>query len=99
MQADPHKRAHCLQRLLSDAASGVLDELACPDCENPAVSAWFTQPADGVYRTCFLCNECDFHTRAQPLNKPEFFTASRVRHDLQQRDAELMRSMRTPPPK
>jgi len=43
-----------------------------------SVSVWFTHPAEDVYRTWFLCSDCDFHTRAQLVDRPPCFLEGRV---------------------
>ncbi len=85
---DERLRVHL--HLLNEAASGRLDSLECPKCREKTVSVWFTHPAADFYRTWFLCTGCDFHTRAQETAKPAFFTESRVRTDLQEKDRAIL---------
>src|SRR5215468_6397981 len=76
--------------LLAECEAGRLDDLECPKCRHHAVSAWFTNPATDVYRTWFICGDCDFHARAQNMEKPRFFSANRVSTDLQERDLFIL---------
>jgi len=67
---DPDELVSMHLRLLNQANAGQLDELQCPKCRLLTVSAWFSRPAEDVYRTWFLCANCDFHARAQNSAKP-----------------------------
>jgi hypothetical protein len=78
-------------RLLSEAATGHLDNLECPSCRQAAVSVWFTHPAADMYRTWFICADCDFHTRAQNTERPTFFSEDRVSTDLEEQDLSLLK--------
>jgi hypothetical protein len=78
-------------RLLNEAAAGRFDDLECPKCRRPAVSVWFTHPAADVYRTWFICADCDFHTRAQNTERPNFFSEARVSTDLEERDLSILK--------
>lgn len=85
--------------LLNEADAGRLDDLECPQCRLEAVSVWFTHPAADVYRTWFICVNCDFHTRAQNTQKPSFFSEDRVSTQLEDKDlAILKRSIFKRPP-
>ena len=77
--------------LLSEAAAGHLEDLGCPKCRNAAVSVWFTHPAADVYRTWFICSDCDFHSRAQMAEKPAFFSEDRVSTDLEEKDLSILK--------
>src|SRR2546427_12972592 len=79
-------------RLLNEAAAGHLDDLECPKCRHAAVSVWFTHPASDVYRTWFICADCDFHTRAQNTAKPSFFSEARVNTELEEQDLSILRA-------
>jgi hypothetical protein len=78
-------------RLVHEADAGCLDDLECPKCRHSAVSVWFTHPAADVYRTWFLCVNCDFHTRAQNTEKPRFFSEDRVNTELEEKDLAILR--------
>jgi hypothetical protein len=78
-------------RLLNDADSGSLDNLECPSCRQTAVSVWFTHPAEDIYRTWFVCTHSRFHSRAQNNGIPAFFTANRLRPDLQEGDLSVLK--------
>jgi hypothetical protein len=78
-------------RLLNEAATGHLDELECPKCRQAAVSVWFTHPAADVYRTWFICVNCDFHSRAQNTEKPLFFSEDRVSTELEEKDLAILK--------
>jgi ribosomal protein S27E len=78
-------------RLLKEANAGHLDDLECPKCRHAAVSVWFSHPAAEVYRTWFICGNCDFHTRAQNTERPGFFSDERVSTDLEEKDLAILR--------
>ncbi len=78
-------------RLLKGANAGRLDDLECPKCRLAAVSVWFTHPVADVYRTWFICVNCDFHTRAQNTEKPRFFSEDRVNTELEEKDLAILR--------
>ena len=78
-------------RLLNEAAAGHLDDLQCPNCRQAAISVWFTHPAADVYRTWFICFNCDFHSRAQNTEKPLFFSEHRVSTELEEKDMAILR--------
>jgi hypothetical protein len=84
-----------LIELLKEADSGNLDNLECPKCRRRAVSAWFTNPQPEAYRTWLICNDCDFWTHAINASRPRFFSDSRVRSDLQEKDTAILKTMRT----
>ena len=77
--------------LLKEAAAGRFDGLKCPQCYHKAISVWFTHPTSDVYRTWFICADCDFHTRAQNTERPRFFSDDRVSADLEERDLAIVR--------
>jgi transcription elongation factor Elf1 len=66
-------------RLLQAASEGKLDGLTCPNCEEATVSVYFTHPAPKEYRTWFVCGNCDFSTRAQNSEMPEYYSTERDR--------------------
>jgi hypothetical protein len=78
-------------RLLNDAIAGHLDGLLCPSCHESAVSVWFTNPRPNSYRTWFVCQNCQFHTRVQNATKPRFFGEDRVNPALEAADAEILK--------
>jgi hypothetical protein len=78
-------------RLLDQASAGHLEDLKCPNCQHAAVSAWFTHPAHDVYRTWFICADCDFHARVQNSERPPFFLEARVNTDLEERDLSILK--------
>jgi hypothetical protein len=81
--------------LLKEVDSGNLDNLECPKCRNRAVSAWFTNPAPEAYRTWVICAECDFWSHVINATRPSSFSESRIRSDLQEKDAAILKAMRT----
>jgi hypothetical protein len=78
-------------RLLQEAAIGHLDELECPSCRHSAVSVWFSHPAADMYRTWFICAECEFHARVQNTDRPRCFSEDRVSTELEERDLSIVR--------
>ncbi len=50
-------------RLLTQVASGVLDGLQCPECDQRSVSVCFTPHHANEYRSWFICTSCDFRSR------------------------------------
>jgi hypothetical protein len=79
-----------LTQLLRAAEAGRLDGLDCPQCGNPGLSVWFSNPAKDHFRTWYVCTECTFHTRAQNSDKPAFFSTERCRPDLETRDKAIL---------
>jgi hypothetical protein len=77
--------------LLQEAAIGRLNNLECPNCRHAAVSVWFSRPAADMYRTWFICADCDFRTRAQNTERPPFFSNDRVSTELEERDIAIVR--------
>jgi len=77
--------------LLQEADMGHLESLECPKCQHMAVSVWFSHPASDVYRTWFICANCEFHTRVQNAQKPRFFSDDRVSTELEERDLAIAR--------
>jgi hypothetical protein len=65
--------------LLQEAASGRLEGLPCPRCCQSCVSVWFTHPDEELYRTWFVCSQCDFEMRAQNVGQPPHYSAERDR--------------------
>lgn len=65
--------------LLKAAAAGELDALPCPQCQHACVSVWFTHPAEDLYRTWFLCEQCGFEMRAQNVGRPPYYSTERDR--------------------
>ena len=86
-----NEQTEIIVRLLNEAALGRLDDLECPKCRHTAVSVWFTHPAPDVYRTWFICSDCDFHTRAQLTDRPQYFSESRVNTELEERDLSILK--------
>ena len=82
-------------QLLKEVDSGKLDNLECPKCLHRTVSAWFTNPDADAYRTWLICADCDFWTHAIDKARPPSFSESRVRADLQKKDATILKEMRT----
>lgn|SRR6267142_233163 len=78
-------------RLLNEADAGRLDDLECPKCRHATVSVWFSHPAAEIYRTWFICVNCDFHTRAQNTERPRFFSDERVSTALEEKDLAILR--------
>jgi hypothetical protein len=79
-------------RLLNAVAEGHFEALGCPVCFQKSVSAWFTHPVPGIYRTWFVCSNCDLHTRAQHSERPKFFSLARIRPELEDIDSSVLNS-------
>ena len=77
--------------LLNEAEEGRFENLECPICHHAAVSVWFTHPAADIYRTWFLCANCNFCTRAQNADKPRFFSESRCNKNLEESDVSILK--------
>lgn len=77
--------------LLNEAAAGHFDDLECPQCRQAGVSVWFTHPAADIYRTWFICVNCDFHSRTQNTERPRFFSEDRVSTELEEKDLAILR--------
>ena len=77
--------------LLRKANTGQLESLDCPKCRHATVSVWFSHPGSDVYRTWFICSNCDFHSRAQNAEKPPFFSEDRVSTELEEKDMAILR--------
>jgi hypothetical protein len=77
----PSQKAELQERvaLLQAASEGKLDGLPCPQCGRPAVSVWFTHPAEELYRTWFICEACNFEMRAQNSGRPPHYSTERDR--------------------
>jgi hypothetical protein len=90
-----HPRLASQIELLKQIDSGNLDDLECPKCRHCTVSAWFTNPEPEAYRTWLICTDCDFWSHVINMVKPPSFSESRVRSDLQEKDAAILKSMRT----
>ena len=75
--------------MLSALQTGILDEIACPECNLAAVSVSFTRPADHVFRTWFVCSNCGFECRVHNAERPHHFHEERIDSELQARDVEL----------
>jgi hypothetical protein len=96
VRSNPEHPTLALQiALLKEVDSGNLDNLECPKCRRRAVSAWFTNPAPEAYRTWLICAECDFGSHLINSTKPSFFSESRVRSDLQEKDVAILKAMCT----
>jgi hypothetical protein len=91
-------RLSLYERLANDAEAGRLEDLECPKCRQAAVSVWFTHPAANTYRAWFICNDCDFHSRAQYSGRPRFFSEDRVSTELQERDLAILKQARIKKP-
>ena len=78
--------------LVRAAENGRFDHLSCPGCRQPAVSAWFTHPAEDVYRTWFFCTACKFHTRVIG-QKPRYYSEERRRLDLEEPDVAILNAL------
>ena len=88
------ERISSYTRLLNQAEVGHLDNLECPGCGNHAVKVWYTNPVENTYRTWFICSDCDFHTRAQNIARPQFFAEDRVNKELEERDLLILKRSR-----
>jgi hypothetical protein len=80
-------------RLLKEADAGNLDNLECPNCRQPSVSVWFTNPVEDTYRTWLLCTKCSFHSHAINAVRPPFFSEKRRRADLKKQDRSILKNM------
>jgi hypothetical protein len=80
--------------LLEALESGMLDSIQCPQCQEHSVSVWFTNPLEDEYRTWFVCTTCAFLMRTQNSVRPKHFSLDRVRDDLEQYDAKVLRKRR-----
>jgi hypothetical protein len=80
--------------LLHEVNAGNLDNLECPKCHHKTVSAWFTRPEPSTFRTWLICADCDFWSHVINSAMPTFFSEDRVRIDLQEKDAAILKSMR-----
>jgi len=105
-QPSPHynaARQHQLMRkevaLLHEVNAGNLDNLECPNCQHKTVSAWFTHPEPETFRTYLICADCDFWSHVINSAMPPFFSEDRVRLDLQEKDAAILKSMRFKAPR
>jgi hypothetical protein len=94
---DNERRAEV--HLLHEASVGHLENLECPKCRRTAVSVRFSHPVADVYRTWFICADCNFHARVQNTERPRFFSDDRVSAELEERDLEIIRQaiFRRPP--
>lgn len=81
--------------LLERVAGDEFEELECPDCGRPSVSAWFTH-LPGMYRTWLIYTACGFETSAGG-SRPSNFDEARVHPELQARYERLAADMRFPP--
>jgi hypothetical protein len=77
--------------LLSEAEKGNLVGLLCPSCLRDAVRVWFTRPQGNLYRTWFICTNCEFYFRAQNTTAPKYFSDERRRDDLESKDISIVR--------
>jgi hypothetical protein len=84
-------RDSSLLLLVKESASGHLDNLDCPSCRRASVSVSFSCPAPEIYRTWFVCADCDFRTRVQNTTKPIFFSEDRVSEELEEKDKSILR--------
>src|SRR5258708_29521592 len=57
-------------RLLTQVASGVLDGLQCPECDQRSVSVCLTPHLPNEYRSWFICTSCDFRSRTHNRTRP-----------------------------
>jgi len=56
-------------RLLSQLASGMLDGLQCPECDQRSVSVCFTPHHANEYCSWLICMSCDFRSRTHNRTK------------------------------
>src|SRR5260221_909069 len=83
-------RVSDLLLLENEAAAGRFEGIECPKCRHASVSVSFTHPAADVYRTWFICSDCDFHTRAQHADRPPYFSESRINTESEERDLLIL---------
>ena len=57
-------------RLLSQLASGMLDGLQCPECDQRSVSVCFTPHHANECRSWLICASCDFRSRTHNRTRP-----------------------------
>ena len=90
--ADSHlpSRERAEIRLAWYLESGMFDSLPCPRCGNSSVSVWFTRPAKNTYRIWYVCEMCDFRTRAQCSERPQQYSEERRHVELENYDRELL---------
>jgi hypothetical protein len=74
-------------RLLTQVASGVLDGLQCPECDQRSVSVCLTPHHANEYRSWFICTSCDFRSRAHNRARPSSLAKDRAKPALQIRPA------------
>jgi hypothetical protein len=91
-------RANSVVHLAHLADSGKLDNLPCPKCGLESVSVWFTQPTEDEFRTWFVCENCDFKTRAQNSERPHYFQRDRIDKKLEIYDKGTVNERMFPPP-
>lgn len=83
-----------LLNLLRDLASGNIDEIECPSCLKNRMRAWFTNPADGEFRTWFVCSNCGVRKRVQNSGRPESYREDRRNTELETYDRDLLSKRR-----
>src|SRR5581483_12033562 len=88
------KRLARITKLLDAASAGILDSLECPDCGQRSVSVWFTHPAEGEYRTWFVCRHCECHMHAINIGIPPHYSEDRISERLENFDERVLSSMR-----
>jgi hypothetical protein len=69
-ESDSRMSVEGYTRLLTQVASGVLDGLQCPECDQRSVSVCLTPHHANEYRSWFICTSCDFRSRAHNRTIP-----------------------------
>jgi len=59
-----------------------------------SVSVWFTHPAEGEYRTWFICGQCRRHLHAINREIPPHYSEDRVSEQLENFDERALSGMR-----
>jgi hypothetical protein len=72
-------------RLLTQVASGRLDGLQCPECDQLSVSVCFTPHHANEYRSWFICTSCDFRSRTHNRTRTARPAIDRVKLDIENR--------------
>jgi len=83
--------------LLKALESGSIDEIECPGCHKNRMRVWFTNPAQGEYRTWFVCSYCGIRKRVQASCRPAFYREDLVNKELEAYDRELLSRRRLRP--
>jgi hypothetical protein len=77
---------------------GAVENIDCPECQQPSVSVWFSNPQPDEYRTWFICNNCTYKMRAQNSGRPSQYSEARRKPGLEGYDADLIRKAKFPRP-